>query len=180
SMMPDEQARLEERAIYAHPAEILHLIADPKLTVELIDVRSETDYNFFHILDSVHVPLADIEAYSDDLLLRANISTVFIVLSNDEAAATQAWQILTAESVPNVYVMEGGVNNWLTTFSDAEFQELYSVANVPDDTLAYSLPSAMGSRYAAANPNPDVFAGIDFEEKVELQTKGGPASGGCG
>ncbi len=178
--MTEQQQRLEERAIYAHPAEILSLIADPKLAVQLIDVRGETDYNLFHILDSVHVPLDDIPAYSEELLLEADASTLFVVMSNDEAAATEAWRILTAQSVPNVYVLEGGVNNWLATFSGDEFQQTYHVADVPQDTLAYALPSALGSRYPAANPNPDVFAGIDFEQKVELQARRGPSSGGCG
>jgi rhodanese-related sulfurtransferase len=180
NVMTDQQERLEERAMYAHPAEILSLIADPKLSVQLIDVRSETDYNLFHILDAVHIPLEDIPAHSGELLLEANINTLFVVMSNDEAAATEAWRILTAESVPNVYVLEGGVNNWLTTFSDDEFRETYRVAQVPEDTLAYLLPSALGSRYPAANPNPDVFSNIDFEQKVEMQSKGGPSSGGCG
>jgi 3-mercaptopyruvate sulfurtransferase SseA len=34
-------------------------------------------------------------------------------MSNDEAAATEAWKVLVAESVQNIYILEGGVNNWL-------------------------------------------------------------------
>ncbi len=179
--MTDQQNRLEARAIYAMPAEILHMMADSKVSVELIDVRSETDYDTFHILDSVRVPLEDIEAYSRDLILRADASTLFVVLSNDETAATEAWKILIAESVPNVYVLQGGINNWLATFSDAEFRELYAVADAPDDTLAYNLPAPLGSEYAAANPDPAVFPDVEFwDKKVQLQSKASSASGGCG
>ncbi len=41
-------------------------------------------------------------------------------MSNDEAQATEAWRYLVAEGVINAYVLEGGVNYWLTTFGESE------------------------------------------------------------
>lgn len=178
SIAEEQQARIDERAIYAHPGEILELIEDAKLTVYMIDVRSETDYNLFHILDSVHVPLAEIEAYAPILNFQP-ANTLFVVFSNDEAQATEAWKILVAESVPNVYVLEGGINNWLETFADEEFLSENQLSEHPDDTSAFSFSSALGASYPAADPNHGVFE-LEFESKVELEIKRGPASGGCG
>ena len=48
-------------------------------------------------------------------------NTVFVTMSSDESAATEAWKMLKAASVPNVYILEGGVNNWIRTYSDEEF-----------------------------------------------------------
>jgi rhodanese-related sulfurtransferase len=174
-----EQPRLDERAVYAHPAEILHLMEDPKLIVYMIDVRSEADFNEFHILDSHHVPVEDILDAAPDLHSEP-ANTVFVVLSNDEVGATEAWRLLVAESVPNVYVLEGGINGWIDTFSDNQFKVDYHLADHPDDAPGYRFTAALGSRYPAADPNPDVFTTIEYESKVKLQVKRGPSSGGCG
>lgn len=177
-MAEAQQTLIDDRAIYASPGEILDRMEDPKLSVYLIDVRDETDYNLFHILDSRHVPLANIEGYADELNLQP-ANTLFVLASNGEAAATQAWRILKAESVPNVYVLEGGINNWLNTFADSEFINANRLPQYADDALGFAFPSALGARYPAADPNADVFD-LEYEPVVELQVKRGPASGGCG
>lgn len=178
AMADEMQPRLDERTAYASPGEVLERMEDPKLVVEMIDVRSETDYNLFHILDARHIPLDQVLDQASTLrAMPAN--TLFIVMSNDEAAATEAWRTLVAESVPNVYILEGGVNNWLETFSDQEFLLSYQLASHQMDTLAYRFNAALGSRYAAADPNPDVFE-LEFTPVIEMQVKRGPSSGGCG
>jgi len=175
----EQEARIADREIFAHPGEILEFMADPKIIVQVIDVRSETDFNLFHILDATHVPLADVEDYADTLLLQP-INTLFVVASNDETAATEAWRILMAESVPNVYILEGGINNWVALFGSEDDLSQFALADYGDDNFAYVFPELLGSRYAAANPNHDVFSEMEFESKVELSIPRGPASGGCG
>jgi hypothetical protein len=176
----EKQAELDNRAVQIHPGELLEKLDDPKLNVVMWDVRSETDFNQFHILDAEHVPLNQVIERSAELrLMPAN--TLFVVMSNDEAAATDAWRYLVAESVPNVYILSGGVNHWLETFADDEFLSVHRVADADlTDELAFSFPMALGSRYDAANPNHDVFSYLEFESKVTLEAKRGPASGGCG
>jgi hypothetical protein len=34
-----------------------------------------------------------------------------MVMSNDEQDATEVWKMLTAQAVPNVYILSGGINN---------------------------------------------------------------------
>lgn len=175
----EQETRITNREVFAHPAEVLSFMDDPKVIVYVIDIRSETDYNLFHILDSVHVPLADVETHADILRFEP-INTLFVIAGNDETAATEAWRILMAESVPNVYILEGGINNWLTLFGEDDFQSEYALENPAEDSFAYSVPGMLGSRYAAANPNHDMFSHMEFESKVELSIPRGPASGGCG
>ena len=59
-----------------------------------------------------------------------------------------------AESVPNVYILEGGVNNWIATFGSAEQDIAYPCRAGGDDTLHYAFPAALGDRYTAADPDP--------------------------
>jgi rhodanese-related sulfurtransferase len=174
----EREAQLSNREVQAHPAEVLARIHDPKLSVVLLDVRSISDYNQFHILDAEHLPVANVlERASELRLMPAN--TIFVLMSNDELAATEAWRLLIAESVPNVYILEGGINNWITTFADTEFVTGNQIVDHPADTLAFSFPSALGSRYAAADPNVEAFE-LEYEEKIKLQINRGASGGGCG
>lgn len=173
------EAKLSERAIYAHPVEILQLMDDRKLVIYLIDVRSETDFNLFHIRGAHHIPFDTVLDAAPSLQFEPS-NTVFVVMSNDEAQATAAWRILAAENVPNLYVLEGGINNWLSYFADEAFLANNALSNIADDTLAYRFDAALGDNYPAANPNPDVYAAIEFTPHVQLQVKRGATSGGCG
>lgn len=173
---PEKEAQLAERAVQIDPGEALALMHDPAIHFEMIDVRGETDYNYFHIIDSVHVPLAELDSIVPELKSKPD-NTVFVVTSNDEAAATDAWKQLNANGVPNVYILGGGVNEWIATFDVEQSAQLD--ADAPDDALKYDFTAALGSRYLAAEPDPHEFE-LEYESKVELQIKRGPIGSGCG
>ena len=177
-MADEKTVALEERAVQVHPAEMLEHMHDPKLKVIMLDVRSEADYNQFHILDAQRVALEDIPALVPALHLEP-ANALFFVMSNDETAATEAWKILQAESVPNVYILEGGINNWLTLFANDEFLAANPRVSHADDQLAYTFAAALGARQTPAEPDPHQYEFI-YEPKVILQLKRAPTSGGCG
>lgn len=175
----DEQGeRLANREVQIHPAELLDTIHDNRINAILIDVRDESDYNTFHILDAVHIPPEDIKDHIAQFRDEPS-NTVFVVMSNGEVLATEVWKTLVAESVINVYILEGGVNNWLAVYAEADFKAEYALVSHASDEFGYALTDALGARHPAARPNPDVFD-IEYEPKVELQDKRGASGGGCG
>ena len=174
----DREAQLAERGVQIHPAELLDLQADDRLIAMVIDVRSEGDFNRFHLLDAQRIPL-DVLPAEVPTLLEQPANTVFVVMGNDEAAATEAWKYLVAESVPNVYILEGGANNWIATFADEAFLAEHPPTLAGDDALRYLFPMALGARYSVAAPHADQFK-IDYTPKVQLEQKRGPGAGGCG
>jgi rhodanese-related sulfurtransferase len=199
----EKEALLENREVQIHPAELLASIYDQKLNIYMIDVRDEQNYNLFHIIDSHHVPLNELSDIASDLLLEPP-NTVFIVMSNDESAATEAWKSLLSESVPNVYILEGGINTWLDTFADEEFIAEHPLIEVANDEMHYSFDGAFGSNHAVSAPHISHFTLVaeveteDGEEaqtvaeivdehnvlkytpKVKLELPRGPAASGCG
>jgi hypothetical protein len=150
----EKSALLEAREVQIHPGELLDLIHDDTINLVMLDVRNEVDYNLFHILDAQHTPL-DTIAESAPVLLMESFPTVFVVMSNDEVLATEAWKILEAESVPNVYILSGGLNNWLDTFASEEFKTENALNMSGDDLLRYTFEAALGDRHPAAEPHPD-------------------------
>ncbi|OGO10750.1 MAG: sulfurtransferase, partial [Chloroflexi bacterium RBG_13_66_10] len=92
---PELDRELAERQVQIEPAELLSLMHNDRLNLIMFDVRSESDYNLFHLLDAEHVELANIPVTLARLQLEPS-NTVVVVMSNTETASTQAWRILTA------------------------------------------------------------------------------------
>lgn len=170
---------LARRLVQIHPAELLNTLADPRLSTVMLDVRSEADYNLFHIRGARLTSLDEIPDLVPALLTNDASRTIVVVMSNDEAAATDAWRILVAESVPNVYILEGGVNYWIAVFGAGEADIIPTPVPGAVDRLDYSFPAALGDRYEAADPNPHEWE-IEYTPRIELERRRSPSGGGCG
>lgn len=198
---------LESRNVYVHPMEMAELGLNPTIYARVIDVRSEAHYNLFHLKNSQRATLDDLlDPGFVQSLKAAPLNTVFVCVSNDESNATQAWKLLKGQGVFNLYILEGGINNWLTVFpplpclasprrvahrdEEVAFDFVRAVGdccNSADPELAHAaLPQDC---YLAANPETDAHsrAGpretpepqIAFERKVKLEVHVA-AAGGCG
>jgi rhodanese-related sulfurtransferase len=174
----EQVALLDQRAVQIEPAELLGLIHDTRIKAVLLDVRDERYYNQFHILGARHLPQGEVVGAARELMLEP-ANTVFVTMSNDESAATEAWKKLKAESLPNVYILAGGVNNWIRTFSEESFVQERLLRNRENDAPAYRFDTAIGSRHPAAEPNPVAFE-FEYEPKVKLELKRAAEGGGCG
>jgi len=174
---PEKEAQLVERAVQIHPGELLAAMYDPALRTVILDVRSEADYNLFHIVDARLVTPEMLPDLVAELRL-APVNTVVVVMSNDEAAATDMWRELLAQSIANVYILEGGVNEWIATFA-AEDARIVAVADQGVDKLDYRFSAALGDKFPAADPSPHEFE-LEYIPKIQLDIPRGPKSGGCG
>jgi len=173
----EKEALLAARTVQIHPGELLDLLRNPALKIIMLDVRDEADYNLFHILDARHTPLTQLPSMIADLHFEPE-NAIFIVMSNDETAATAAWKTLVAEAVPNVYILEGGINNWIALFGGDDLTSRF-VKGAGEDVLCYNFDAALGARYAASRPNPEAVE-LQYVPKVEIKVKRAPTSGGCG
>ncbi|NJC96088.1 MAG: sulfurtransferase, partial [Anaerolineae bacterium] len=107
---------LANRLVFIAPAEAFKAKYNQAMNPVYLDVRSEADYNLYHIEDAVNVPVNHLGEIVPVLLSEPPANTVFILMSNDEIAAVQAWKTLVASGGSNVYILEGGVNNWIAFF----------------------------------------------------------------
>jgi rhodanese-related sulfurtransferase len=172
---------LANRLVFVSPAEAYKAKYNQSMNPVYLDVRTEADYNLYHIENAINVPLERITEIIPTLLSEPPANTVFIVMSNDETAAIQAWKILSASSVPNVYILEGGVNNWIAFFGkDDKSLQVKSNPNAGDDQIKYIFPIALGSDYESCSPNPQEYETLTFEAKIKLQLKRDKSGGGCG
>ncbi len=175
-----KEAALASREVQISPAELLSTKANDRLRLAMLDIRPESEFNLFHIADARNVQPAELESVSKEIISQSSPNLVVVVMSNDEQAATDAWKTLTAASVPNVYILEGGINNWLTTFGSEE-PAITPLASeqLNNDSLRYMFESALGERYECADPNPHEYD-LEFDPKIKLQLKRDKSGGGCG
>lgn len=167
--------RLEQRLVQIHPAELRSLYYNPQVKLVMLDLRSEVDYNLYHLNGAKRVAPADVAGLAPELLALP-AETVVVLMSNDEALATIAWRQLIVREVRNAYILEGGVNGWLAAYSGG----MYPPAPEGDaETLRYRFDVALGSAAPTATP-PSRDTGIEFSPKVELQRKAPVGGGGCG
>jgi rhodanese-related sulfurtransferase/uncharacterized membrane protein (DUF485 family) len=169
---------LEKRLVQISPAELFKTVYNQSINLVMLDVRPESDFNLYHLKGAINVPLDKMPSIIPDLLSEPPANSVFVLMSNDETAATKAWKLLSAASVPNVYLLEGGINNWIAFFGKEEgFKALSSVGA---DKLGYIFPAALGSKYESCDPNPQAYEELEFEAKIKLQLKRDKSGGGCG
>lgn len=174
----EKEPLLSQRSVQIHPGELLDSLHNDAIKVVMLDLRNEADYNLFHIAGARRVSLEQLPALIPDLLLEPS-NTLFVTMSNGEEAATEAWRQLSAESVPNAYILDGGVNGWLDVFARADPGLRKSATATGDDRLAYDFDLALGARSPAATPDPHDFT-VEYTPKVQMKLKRGPSGGGCG
>lgn len=171
-------AKLASRKVHIDPGELLSLMYNNQIRLVLLDVRDESDFNRFHLIDAHHLSP---DAIAKGQPKEINSKAVYVVMSNDEAQAEQAWKRLAVRRGANAYVLAGGINRWLDLFADQK-------ANVPgpdspasgDGALRHPFDVAIGGRHTASRPSAEHIAERPFESKVEVLTPVRAPGGGCG
>lgn len=114
---PELQKLVAERGLFVHPAEVVALRKDLNVRVDVLDLRSESDFNLFHLAGARRV---EPDSLTDHAQLRAlseaAASSVTFLVDDDESRALRAWQELRTRGVTNLYVVEGGMSNWLNFY----------------------------------------------------------------
>jgi len=175
-LAPQYESRLDQRAVYIDPGELLHLMNDDYIDLLIFDVRDESDWNQFHLADAERVPLDALPAQRERLRALSD-NAVLVLVSNDEILATEAWKHLMVIARPNAYILAGGLNQWLTLYAGSEAQGGREAR--PDGTLRHRFELALGARHAAARPDEHAVPRREYTPRVQLMKKLARA-GGCG
>lgn len=182
----EENKKIEAREIYVHPAEFHAAMNDPLLYNVVLDVRNESDYNMFHLESALHVTKDDLT--DGAFIKRLNTmpaNTVKMLVSNGEKDATEAYKTLRAQGVINLYVLEGGVNNWLH-FYPPQKQEVFAVrtATSSPEEMKVIFANVYGDSVLSANPEIEhgdhhATDEPEYTKKIKIETKA-KVTGGCG
>ncbi len=152
-MDPALRRSIEDRSIFVDPAEVVALRKDVGVQVAILDLRDERDFSLFHVGGARRATIAELESPDRlKLLLDQPRTTVTFLVGNGEPEALSAWRRLTALGVPNLYVIEGGMNRWLERYPvDACVAERVGKADGKDEP-AWRFLYATGASQPASWP----------------------------
>ena len=146
------------RSVQIDPAELVDLMHNNQVRLLLIDVRDESDYNMFHLLDARHTTQAEL---NEGLASTIHSGSVVVIMSNDEKRASRAWRMLQAQGISNSYILAGGINLWLEVYgasSETPPRRVDVVTAGPgvraDEPMNYTFSAAIGDRIDIAWPDP--------------------------
>jgi 3-mercaptopyruvate sulfurtransferase SseA len=99
---------------------LARMIADEDSSIQIIDLRNPDEYLKANIPGAINIPYnsllnKDFETY----LEQKGIKTVFY--SNGDILASQAWVLCTGMGYQNLYIMQGGMNEWYKTVINSNF-----------------------------------------------------------
>lgn len=82
-------------------------IRDDKAGLRILDIRSDSEFDDFHIPRATHMPLADIARMPLDS------AATYVLYSEGGTHAAQGWFLLRARGVKNAFFLRGGLYEWL-------------------------------------------------------------------
>lgn len=147
-------------------------------TLQLIDVRPQTEYEQYHLPGAINVPIDNILADENSAWFDQE-AKMNVLIANGTTLASQAWMLLRQKRYGNIFVMQGGMNYWAETIMNPTSPG----EAVPDDELArYDFRKAasgvLGGGGAAAPVTSSVAAPAPAAPKTGAPKKK-RASGGC-
>jgi rhodanese-related sulfurtransferase len=123
-------SEVNTRTQYVAPESVADMIIRKDPTLQLIDVRSQDEFEKYSLPGAVNIPVTDLlsDAYTEILNQDLKMN---IFYSNGTLTANEAWMITRQLGYSNNYVLEGGLNYWFeailnpqkpaSTSSDEEF-----------------------------------------------------------
>ncbi len=177
------QERLDNREVFIDPAEVLAMMYNRQVDLVLLDVRDQSDFNEFHLVDAQNVDMAKLASAWPKSISR---EAVVVVMCNDEVQASKAWKTLeaqgeTAEGKVNAYVLAGGINRWLDLYAEKTPDVPTSdVASQGDGSFRHAFSEALGQRVAVARPDVKKVPERTFKKKVRSSKPQRAEGGGCG
>jgi len=126
------EAQISGRDIFIHPLEYVKAWNSASVKLVTLDLRSAEEFQKFHLESTKNVTFQDLN--SDTFigpLLKLPTQGVVIVIANSDEVAIKGWKWLKAQGVNNLYILDGGIENWLKLFSDKV---------IPDESFDLSRP----------------------------------------
>lgn len=96
---------------YLSPDLVAEKIINEDPRIFLVDVRSADEYDEYHIPGAYNFPLSDVLYDSVSNVLNQKYRDI-VFYSNGQITADQAWILYRQKDYKNLYVMEGGLNQW--------------------------------------------------------------------
>jgi rhodanese-related sulfurtransferase len=108
-----------EQTRYYEVENVAHLIISKDPSLQLIDVRDEKHFNKFTLKGAMNIPLKDFLKEENIAYLDQDVYNT-VLFSNGTSDADVAWMLATRLGYKNVFVLRGGLNQWVENILQPE------------------------------------------------------------
>jgi rhodanese-related sulfurtransferase len=156
---------------------VADMIVNKDPLLQLIDVRSQEDFERYSLPGAINIPLPDLlsDQYADILNQDVRMNVFY---SNGTLSANEAWMITRQLGYSNNYVLEGGLNYWFDTILNP--QKPLST-NSDEEFAKYDFRKGAGQALGggAVVQSEQTQTGSAAKPVVKAAPKKKKASGGC-
>ena len=157
------ERNIAEQKVAIDAAELADLTRDRGVAFAVFDIREESEFNRFHLVDAEWVAATD-----SARIVSAPAKTIKVLIALNEEAASVAYRRLAIAGVENLYWLHGGVLAWQRLIDEHEGHSTILAAAFGGEQPASRVPV-----HAKA------FAGT-YVKKIKRVGGGAAKSGGCG
>lgn len=166
------------RTQFVTPETVADMIIKKDPVLQLIDVRSQDEFEKYRLPGAVNIPITDLlsdkytELFDQDVKMN-------VFYSNGTLVANEAWMLTRQLGYDNNYVLEGGLNYWFevilnpqkpaSTSADEEFAKY---------DFRVSASQALGGGAVTVKPS-ESAAGASPKPAILVKPKKKKAAGGC-
>jgi rhodanese-related sulfurtransferase/uncharacterized membrane protein YedE/YeeE len=111
---------------YLEPVQVAESLMARRRDMTVLDLRSETDFETYHIPSAQHVALSDVTSH------KIPGNKTIILCAGDGQCAAEAWSDMTEQGFENVFVLRGGLECW---FDEILFPDLTVTRGLDKTTL---------------------------------------------
>jgi sulfur-carrier protein adenylyltransferase/sulfurtransferase len=136
------------RTQYITPDAVADMIVNKDPSIQLIDVRSQEEFEKFSLPGAINIPFTDLlsDKYTDIFNQDVKMNVFY---SNGTVTANEAWMLTRQLGYSNIFVLEGGLNYWFETILNPQ----KPVSTSPDEEFArYDFRKSAGAALGGGVP----------------------------
>jgi sulfur-carrier protein adenylyltransferase/sulfurtransferase len=172
-------AEANTRTQYITPDAVADMIVNKDPALQLIDVRSQEEFEKFSLPGAMNIPLTDLlsDKYTDLLNQDVKMNVFF---SNGTVTSNEAWMLTRQLGYNNIFVLEGGLNYWF----DAILNPQKPASTSPDEEFTKydfrkSAGAALGGGGVIQAQTGQLQAAPSSKPSVTSAPKKKKVAGGC-
>ncbi|MGB8492161.1 MAG: rhodanese-like domain-containing protein [Bacteroidales bacterium] len=171
-------AEVNTRTQYITPETVADMIVNKDPSLQLIDVRSQEEFEKFSLQGAINIPLSDLLSDKYSGILNQDVK-MNVFYSNGTVESDEAWMITRQLGYTNNYVLQGGVNYWFDAILNPQKP---SSVNSDEEFAKYDFRKSAGQAMGggmAVEQNDNQSASASAKPAIKPAPKKKRASGGC-
>ena len=146
------QPLLDARTIFINSLEYAKASNNSKVKLIGLDLRSQAEFAAFHLASSRNLAKAQLtDRRVVDELTHLPAQAAVVLIADEEPAAIEAWKLLKAQGVTNLFILDKGLVGWRNAFSGVHAHH-FDLSAPSSEALADFPPEAFTTRLKLQAP----------------------------